>query len=120
MLTRKRFLTAAGVSAGALAAGCGGEDSEEREREARQAADREIVRFLLRVERVTSAFWDQVEQRRALAEGDIGELATQIARNERGHIDSLLRFARRLGGEDGTPPRTNFGDAFAAGPEEVL
>src|SRR3712207_143109 len=120
MLTRKRFLTAAGVSAGALAAGCGGEDSEEREREAREAADLEIVRYLLRVERVTSAFWDQVVQRGALADGEAGELADQIARNERGHIDSLTRFARREGARAGAAPRTTFDDVFAAGPEEVL
>jgi len=99
MLDRKRFLLAAGASAGALVAGCGGEDDEEREREARAAADREIVRFLVRVERVTTAFWDQAATRNALAEAGDGAagLAREIARNERVHLDTLLRLARRAG-----------------------
>ncbi len=121
MLDRKRFLLA-GVSAGALVAGCGGEDDEQREREARAAADREIVRFLLRVERITTAFWDQVAGRNALAEAGAGaaDLAREIARNERVHLDTLLRLARRAGGDVGAAPRTNFGEVFAAGPMEVL
>ena len=120
MLTRKRFLTLAGVSAGGLVAGCGGDDDEEREREARVAADREIVRFLMRVERITSSFWDQVVTRGAIVEAGGGDLAGEIARNERTHVETLVRFARRLGGEVPAPPRTAFGEVFAAGPQEVL
>ena len=122
MLDRKRFLTLAGVSAGALVAGCGGEDDAEREREARAAADREIVRFLLRVERITTSFWDQVAGRNALAEAGAGaaDLGREIARNERTHLDTLLRLARRAGSDTGDAPRTNFGEVFAAGPQEVL
>ncbi len=122
MLDRKRFLALAGASAGAFVAGCGGEDDEEREREARAAADREIVRFLLRVERITTAFWDQVAGRGALAEAGDGaaELAREIARNERTHLDTLLRLARRAGSDTGDAPRTTFGEVFAAGPQEVL
>lgn len=120
MLTRKRFLAVAGVSAGGLAAGCGGEDDEERAREARAAADREIVRFLLRVERVASAFWDQAAARNALAEAGAGDLASEVARNEREHVAVLGRYARRAGGEPGAPPNTRFAEVFAAGPQEVL
>ena len=102
MLSRKRFLAVAGTAAGALAAGCGGDDEEEREREAREAADREIVRFLLR----------SSDQERVLGPGrasatswprsGAGELAAQIARNERTHVEALERFARRLGGDEAT------------------
>lgn len=120
MLSRKRFLIVAGTSAGALTAGCGGDDEEKREREARVAADREIVRFLLRVERIMSSFWGQVESRGAVTEAGAGDLAGELARNERTHVETLERFERRLGGDVATPPRTEFGEVFAAGPEEVL
>jgi hypothetical protein len=120
MHSRKRFLTVAGLSAGALVAGCGGEDDDERAREARVASDREIVRFLLRVERVTGAFWEQVSARNSLAEAGASDLARDIARNEREHVSSLERYARRLAGDAGTPPRTNFAEVFAAGSQEVL
>ena len=122
MLDRRRFLLAAGTGAGALAVGCGGEDEDEREREARAAADREIVRFLLRVERITSDFWQQVAARNALAEaGDgVADLAREIATNERVHVDTLLRYARRAGGDLPAVPRTSFGEVLAAGPQEVL
>jgi hypothetical protein len=123
MLSRKRFIALAGASAGTLVAGCGGEDDEAREREARVAADREIVRYLLDVERVTTAFWDQVAGRNALAEAGVGELAASIARNERTHVEVLERFARRLGGDDAdgaARPRPTFAAVFAAGPQEVL
>ena len=120
MLSRRRFLTLAGASTGALAVGCGGEDEEAREREARVAADREIVRFLLRVERITSSFWDQVVARRAVDEAGAGDLAGEIGRNERTHVETLERFERRLGGKVAAPPRTSFDEVFAAGPKEVL
>ena len=121
MLSRKRFLAVAGVSAGALAAGCGGEDEAEREREARVAADREIVRFLLRVEQITTAFWDQAASRSALTGTPAADLTADIARNEREHVGTLERYARRLsGGEPPAPPTTTFAEVFAAGPEEVL
>jgi hypothetical protein len=120
MLSRKRFLALAGVSAGSFAAGCGGGDDDERAREARVASDREIVRFLLRLERVTTSFWDQVTARNALAEAGAGDLASEIARNEREHVSTLERYARRLSGEAPAPPRTNFAEVFAAGPQEVL
>ena len=72
MWTRKGFLAAGGAL---VVAGCGGEDDEERAREARAAADLEIVRFLLFVERVSTSFWEQVVQRSALPEGAGATLA---------------------------------------------
>lgn len=119
MLSRKRFLALAGVSAGTLVAGCG-DDDDERAREARVAADRGIVRYLLRVERVTTSFWEQVAARNALSGTPAAGLVRDIARNEREHVSVLERYARRLGADVGAPPRTDFAEVFAAGPDEVL
>ncbi len=115
--SRKGFLALGAV---ALLAGCGGEDEDE-EREERAAADLEIVRHLLRLERVEVAFWEQAAQRAAsLAQAGAAVLAPAIARNERQHVEVLERWARRLGGDGGEPVRTDFASVFAAGPEEVL
>jgi Ferritin-like domain len=117
MWTRKGFLAAGGALA---VAGCGGEDDEERAREARVAADLEIVRFLLRVERVSAGFWAEVVRRDALASAGAARLAAAVARNERLHAETLERDERRLGGEASAPPRTGFAAILAAGPREVL
>lgn len=119
-VSRKRFLVLAGASAGAVVAGCGGGDEEERAREARTAADLEIVRFLLTVERTSTAFWEEVVQRNAVREIGAGELAGDVARNDREHVATLERYERRLGKGGSEPPRTDFAGIFAAGPEEVL
>jgi Ferritin-like domain len=117
MWTRKGFLAASGAL---VVAGCGGEDDEERAREARAAADLEIVRFLLRVERISTAFWEQVDQRGALEEVGRGALAAAMAANERTHVELLERYERRLARSQETPPTTDFAEIFAAGPREVL
>lgn len=122
MLTRKGILVAGGAAV-AAAAGCGGEDDAERQRQMRTAADLEIVRFLLQVERVTSAFWQEAARRDALAPVNAANLTADVARNEQGHVDILERYERRLAGEgtQTTPaPTTDFGPVFAAGPTEVL
>ena len=119
-LSRKGFIALAGASAGAVALGCGGDDDEERAREARTEADLAIVQFLLRVERTTTAFWEQVVQRNTLTDVGANDLATQVARNERAHVDLLLRYERRLGNTASDVPTTDFAGAFAAGPSEVL
>lgn len=116
-LSRKGLLAAAGAS---LVAACGGDDDAARERQARTAADLEIVRFLLGVERVTTGYWEQVVQRGAVDEADASSLARDLARNERTHVDTLERFERRLAETAADMPRTNFGEIFAAGPREVL
>jgi hypothetical protein len=117
MWTRKGFLAASGAL---VVAGCGGEDDEERAREARVAADLEIVRFLLHVERISTAFWEQVDQRAALDGVGGGTLAADMARNERTHVELLERYERRLSRSRDAPPSTNFGEVFAAGPREIL
>ena len=116
--SRKAFLALGAAALAGAASGCGGEDEDE-EREERAAADLEIVRYLLRLERVEVAFWEQASQR-AGALGEAGEVARSIARNERQHVEALERWARRLGGDGGEVVRTDFGGVFAAGPEEVL
>jgi hypothetical protein len=116
-LSRKGLLAAAGAS---LVAACGGDDDAEREREARTAADLEIVRFLLEVETVGTSFWEQVVQRNAVAEVGAADLARQYARNERTHLETLERYERRLGSGPGERPSPNFGEIFAAGPREIL
>jgi Ferritin-like domain len=117
MWTRKGFLAAGGALA---VAGCGGGDDEQRAREARVAADLEIVRSLLRVERVAAGFWAEVVRGDALEERGAARLAAEVARNERLHVETLAREERRLGGEPDAPPRTNFGAIVAAGPGEIL
>ena len=117
-LSRKGLLAAAGAS---LVAACGGDDDAERERQARTAADLEIVRFLLDVEHVAAAFWEEIVQRDALAEVDGMTLAEDVARNERTHIDTLERYERRLGNDTvADRPATDFSQIFAAGPRELL
>ena len=120
MLSRRGFLgVSAAAGAGSLVAACGKDEAEER-REERVLADREIVRYLLRLERVEAAFWEEVEQRDALADTDAATLATEIARNERIHVETLERYARRLGGDPEASVQTDFGSVFDAGAEEVL
>ncbi|HWT93179.1 MAG TPA: ferritin-like domain-containing protein [Solirubrobacteraceae bacterium] len=124
MWTRKGILAAGGAAVAAAAAGCGGEDDDERRRQMRTAADLEIVRFLLQVERVTSAFWQEAARRDALAPVNAANLTADIARNEQGHVDILVRYERRLAGQEETQttpaPTTDFAPVFAAGPSEVL
>ena len=103
-----------------VVAGCGGDDDEKEAREARTAADLEIVRFVLRLERVEVAFWEQVSQRKVLEPVGAGGLADEIARNERRHVESMESWARRLEGDGGEPQKTDFASVLAAGPQEVL
>jgi Ferritin-like domain len=120
-LSRKGFIVLAGASAGALAAGCGAGDVEQREREARTAADVGIVRFLLGIEHVATSFWEMVADRGTLRDAGAGELAAAMARNERTHLEVLDRYERRLaGGAAAAPPVPSFAAVFAAGPQEVL
>jgi len=107
------------LGAAALVAGCGGDDDED-ERETRGAADLEIVRFLLRIERVEVVFWEQVDQRGLLEQSGAGQLASQFARNERQHVEVLERWERRLGGDGAESVATDFAGIFAAGPGEVV
>jgi hypothetical protein len=116
-VSRKGLFAVAGAS---LVAACGGNDDKERERQARTAADLEIVRFLLGLERVTTAFWEEVVQRDSLAELELTELAMLLARNERTHVDTLEPYERRLGRTTAKAPTTDFAEIFAAGPRELL
>lgn len=116
-LSRKGLLAAAGAS---LVAACGGDDDAEREREARTAADLEIVRYLLEVETVGTAFWEQVVQRDAVGETDAAQLAADLARNERTHLETLERYERRLGSGPAERPRPDFGEIFAGAPRQIL
>jgi Ferritin-like domain len=118
MHSRKGFFALAGTGAAGVLAGCGGDDDDERE--ARAAADLEIVRYVLQLERVEVAFWEQADQRGNLRDVGAGDLAASIVRNERQHVEVLERWSRRLEGDGGDPERTDFGAVFAAGPQEVL
>lgn len=117
MPSRRQLLL---LGAGALAAGCGGDDDAREARQVRAAADLELVRFLLRLERVEVAFWEQVSDRGVLSEVAGPELTGQIARNERQHLLALEGWARKLEGDRGDALKTDFAAIFAAGPEEVL
>ena len=119
MPTRRAIIAAAAIPL--VAAGCGGEDSEEREEE-RDAADLEIVRYLLELEDVEAAFWAEAEERGGLAtlSSEAGELGASIARNEREHVVVLERWARKLGGDRPSAPETDFQSILEAGPQETL
>jgi hypothetical protein len=112
------MLLAAAAPAAFLAA-CGGEDEDEKKEE-RDAADLEIVRFLLAIEDVESRFWAEAEERDSLSSVGAGEVVGGVARNEREHVGALERWARRLGGGRPAPPSTAFDEIFAAGPQEVI
>jgi hypothetical protein len=114
----RRTLLAAALAPVALTA-CGGEGEDEREQE-REAADLEIVRYLLGIEDVESRFWAEAEERGSLGSVGAGDVAAEVARNEREHVVVVERYARRLGGGRPDPPATAFDDIFAAGPQEVL
>ena len=120
MPTRRAILAAAATasSAGVLAA-CGGEDEDDREQE-RDAADLEIVRFLLGVEDVEYAFWREADESGGLDSVGAGALAAEVVRNEREHVGVLERWVRRLGGDRPAQPETTVGEIVAAGPQEVL
>ena len=121
MHSRKAFLAlGAAATATAVASGCGGDDDDKEAREARAAADLEIVRFVLRVERVEVAFWEQVSERGVLDDLGAGALAEAIARNERRHLESMEGWTRRLEGDGGEAVKTDFGSVFAAGAKEVV
>jgi hypothetical protein len=107
------------VASTAFLAACGGEDDDEKEQE-RDAADLEIVRFLLQIEDVEAAFWAEAADRGALETVGAGDIASAVARNEREHVAVLERSARRLGGNRPAVPTTSFGAIFDAGPQEVL
>ena len=117
--TRRALLAAAALPL--LAAGCGGEDSDEREEE-RDAADLEIVTYLLEVEDVEAAFWAAATERGELASAapEAPVIAANIARNEREHVSVLERWARRLNGDRPAQPQTNFDSVIEAGAQEVL
>ena len=117
MPTRRAILAAA-LAPVALTA-CGGEGADERERE-RDAADLEIVRYLLGIEDVESRFWAEAETRGSLGSVGAGEVATAVARNEREHVKVLEDWAGELGGSRPKAPATAFDDIFAAGPQEVI
>jgi hypothetical protein len=115
--TRRALIAAAAAPLAFVA--CGGEDASDREQE-RDAADLEIVRFLLGVEDVEAAFWRELETRGGLAPDGAGELVATIARNEREHVTVMERWARKLGGGRPRSPATAFDAIFAAGPQEAF
>jgi hypothetical protein len=115
--TRRLLLAAA--AAPIVMSSCGGEDEDEREEE-RDEADLEIVRFLLGIEDVESEFWREADARGSLASVGAGDVAGEVARNEREHVAVLERAARRLGGDRPRPPATAIDEIIAAGPQEVL
>ena len=120
MLTRKRFLAVSGAAGAAALTGCGGDDDDDRkrERQARLAVDREIVGLALLIEQAEVAFYDQVVEDALLADVGGAELAAEIARNERTHLEALQRWARRLGAPTARP-KTDFQATFQQGPQAV-
>ena len=119
MPTRRAILAAALAPVPVALVACGGEGEDEREQE-RDAADLEIVRYLLGIEDVESRFWAEAESRGSLESVGAGTVAGDVARNEREHVNVLEKWARELGGSRPKAPATAFDDIFAAGPQEVL
>ncbi|HEV2813373.1 MAG TPA: ferritin-like domain-containing protein [Solirubrobacteraceae bacterium] len=116
----RRALFAAAAASPVLLSACGGEDEDEKEEE-RDAADLEIVRYLLEIEDVEAAFWREAESRGSLdSVGVDGEIVAGVARNEREHVGVLERWVQKLGGDRPRATETALDDVLAAGPQEVL
>ena len=73
-----------------------------------QAAPRDarILNFVLRLERLKAAFYEEAVAQGALT-GELGQLARALGQQERRHVDLLLR---RLGDEADAAPQLDFGD----------
>ena len=113
-MTRGRLLAAAGAgAAGALAIGSRRTDGASLAAPGKDDGD--ILAFFLTLEQVQEAFYRHALDAGRL-DGELRELATAVAGQERAHVRMLLD---RL--DDRTPPRpqTDFGDA-AASPEAFL
>ena len=119
MPTRRAILAAAAASSAGLLAACGGEDDDEREEE-RDAADLEIVQYLLEVEDVEAMFWQAADERGDLESVGAATVVAEVAGNELEHVGALERWTRRLGGERPQAPESAIDDIIAAGPQEIL
>jgi hypothetical protein len=113
--SRRRFLLAAPVAAGAaFLAACGSssdpQTAEDKSSDAsapKGAQDLQIVNYALTLEYLEADFYDQVVDA-GLFSGAQGDLFKQIQQNEHDHVDALTALSKKLGGHPPEKPATQF------------
>jgi ferritin-like protein len=109
LLTREQVVARAAVAGGALTAAgvlVGGLPRSAASKPSREQ-DRRILKWLLQVEYLQSAFYTEVERRGALR-GEQQEFAARVGKQERAHVAALRKM---LGSGAPEPPKFDFKDA---------
>ena len=134
--SRSQFLKLAGGAgaAGALAifmAACG-DDEEEGSTAASGGGDTssgggkaskgdlEIVNYALTLEYLEADFYEQVIASGEVKNKTVGEVAKEIAENEREHVEALKATVEQLGGTPAAKPMTDFEAVLAGGEKKIL
>jgi hypothetical protein len=120
--SRRRFMLAAPVAAGAaFLAACGSssdpqtaEDKSSDASSPRGGQDLEIVNYALTLEYIEADFYDQVVDA-GIFSGARGDLFKQIQQNEHEHVDALTALSKKLGGHPPEKPATQFPIGSGAG-----
>lgn len=99
-------MAAVAIAALGVTTGCQDDDDAPAAVDA-DNSDLEIVRFLLRLERVEEAFYDAVLPS-GVVNGKALSLATTFHEHEREHVQALEQLLRRLGGRPEAKLTTNF------------
>src|SRR3954452_6449903 len=113
--SRRRFLLAAPVAAGAaFLAACGSssdpQTAEDKSSDAsapKGGQDLVIVNYALTLEHIEADFYDKVVAA-GIFSGATGDLFKLIQENEHQHVDALTALAKKLGGRPSEAPVTNF------------
>ena len=121
--SRKRFLKMLGGAgaAGALLAACGNDGNNDVTKTTDDnAGDLRIVTYVLTLEYVAAAFYQDVLDSGVIADKRIGDLLTSIQQDEQEHVDALEATATSLGGTPAGRPRTSFQDVIGKGAQSIL
>jgi rubrerythrin len=113
--SRRRFLLAAPVAAGAaFLAACGSSsDPQTAEDKSSNASaplggqDLRIVNYALTLEYIEADFYDKVVAA-GIFSGQTGDLFKQLQQDEHQHVDALTALTRKLGGHPPEKPVTRF------------
>ena len=113
--SRRRFLAAAPLAAGAaFLAACGSssdpqtaEDKSSKASAPKGGQDLTIVNYALTLEHVEADFYDKVVEA-GLFSGATGDLFKTIQQDEHEHVDALTALVRKLGGKPAEAPVTRF------------
>jgi rubrerythrin len=121
--SRKRFLKMLGAAgaAGALLAACGDDGNNDVTKTTDDnAGDLRIVTYVLTLEYLAAAFYQDVLDSGVITDKRIGDLLTSIQQDEQEHVDALEATATSLGGTPAGRPRTSFQDVIGKGAESIL